>query len=230
MLPWRIENESGYAVKNFSNLIYPTLYEYRFYLNKTTGNYDQDKQSIVPMEKCNMETANIKEFYENYNISEWYCPNWLSSDEYLFGGLWDDDFVFYYELKIGYCPNAESYSAEKNCTSSNDLNKILLSDNPYYISILYPRYTMDSNQFNNPINIAFQNYYYLLSVELHKTDRIFVKKAELYDDKGRIFTDIVKYSITTFSRFASDFSFHSMNNYYKEGIPSSFYNLNNIIY
>lgn len=194
-------------------------------MNSTTQNWDLESSKIVENKRCDNFTGNVTEFYEFQNISNWYCPDWLINEDEL-GGFWDDNFVYYYEFKIGYCPEAKPYSNDLKCTKVEDLQKILLSDNPYLISILYPKYTFDPTNFENPLQIKFINYYYYLSLELHKTDRIYFKLVTINDDQGWLFTDVKKESRISINRFTSDFSYADIKGYYEEGTSSSLYNLN----
>lgn len=209
---------------NFDNLIYPYLTYTRYYKNKTTGFYDYDSthSKIIETQPCNNATGNVTEFIQDYNISQWFCPDWLTNYNNSFGGAWDDDYVFYYSLSIDYCPGNNGYSKQGNCTDIDTLSESLLKQG-FYISILYPRYTLDPNNIENPLQIKFVNYYYMLNLALQKTDRVYYKFAHMKDDKGWIFSDIIDRDIITFSRMTSDFKLFDTKYYELEGNSATFY-------
>jgi hypothetical protein len=222
VLPWRIEDVNGVTL-NTDGLIYPIWTYKHFEKNKATGDLETVSIRQMKTEKCDKNNANVKEFYNNYNLTNFFCLN-TNADEYLFGGYWDADFIANLLLTINYCPEGKPYNEKNNCTNLSDLQKAFYST-AYYFSIYYPSYSFDPDDLDFPLKIHYNLYSYRLDFQMQKIDRMYFREGVVNDDKGWIVVDQTTYSEFGLSKQTNDFILFDLNSYNKTGTMSSFYSL-----
>ena len=219
ILAFRMENLDGEFV-DFTNKIYPIIYYYS--RNENSSTYRSSKtEEFLSYHICNESD------YTDINLTQYYgklfCIDMSNKN---FGGYWDNPYIFYYEIRLYFCPNGETYSKSKNCTSMETLNKIFNLDDPMLFSLYYPVYYFDHNSLKQPLNKNYKNYFYYLNHKLQKNDRIYIKHYILYDDQGWMFVNKKKKSVWGVDDIKSDFSYFTEEQLTKENSSSLFYLMN----
>jgi hypothetical protein len=130
----------------------------------------------------------------------------------------------YFELKIHFCTDGQNFSPQSNCT---DINIVKDSFNQLiFFDILFPEYYFVPEDLDNPLRISYKNYFYALSLNIQKTDRLFFKEVFLYDDQGWIVTDPQESIMYGAADLKSDFNYFDSSQYGVDGNPSAFYSMN----
>ena len=218
---FRMENLDG-KFEDFTNKIYPVIYYYSRPSNDSSYRSDYKTEEYLTYHICNESD------YDEFNLSEHYgklfCLDWGGKN---FGGYWDNNYIFYFEIRLYFCSNGETYSINnKNCTSMEDLEKLFNIDNPMLFSLYYPVYYFDHNSVKNPLSKKYKNYFYYLNHKLQKNDRIYIKNYVLNDDQSWLFVNNKIKSVWGVDQITSDFSFSTEEQLTKENASSMFYLMN----
>ena len=218
---FRMENLDG-KFEDFTNKIYPVIYYYSRPSNDSSYRSDYKTEEYLTYHICNESD------YDEFNLSEHYgklfCLDWGGKN---FGGYWDNNYIFYFEIRLYFCSNGETYSINnKNCTSMEDLEKLFNIDNPMLFSLYYPVYYFDHNSVKNPLSKKYKNYFYYLNHKLQKNDRIYIKNYILKDDQSWLFVNNKIKSVWGVDQITSDFSFSTEEQLTKENASSMFYLMN----
>jgi hypothetical protein len=225
LIAWRLSDEYAIPI-NFEGIVYPfiTYYHYSNEIDDMNGSYLHYSKNIE-FTKCSSLKNLSKEFSEYYNTDEWYCIDW-GNKNLTFGGGWDATFTDYFNLKLSLCPSGGNFSPGKNCTDIETIEPLLKSDNPAYFDILFPEYYLNIDDLNNPLRLRYKNYFYKLSVNIQKNDRMFFKNVTLDDDVGWIFEESHISSLISFSERQNDFDYLSEHDYGNPDFSSTFYVMN----
>ena len=220
-LAFRMENLDGEFI-DISNKIYPIIYYYSRYSNDSSYRSEYKKEEYLSYHICNESD------YDEFNLSEHYgklyCVDWEGKK---FGGYWDNKYIYYFEIRLYFCSNGQTYSINNtNCTSMEILNKLFNIDNPILFSLYYPVYYFDHNSIKNPLSKNYKNYFYYLNHKLQKNDRIYIKNYILKDDQSWLFVNNKKKSVWGVDQITSDFSYSTEEQLTKENSSSMFYLMN----
>ena len=223
LIAFRLEDLDGNFM-DFSNKIYPRIYYYSRDIDNNTLSYrSTDNGQYLSYHICN-----DSDYEDDFNLTKHYgelfCIDWNNKQ---FGGYWDNNFLFYFEIRLYFCKNGKQYSKNNpNCTSLETLSNILNLNNPIYFSLFYPIYQFNPNSLKNPLIKTYKNYFYFLDHKLQKNDRLFIKQYYFYDDQGWLFQNFKKQSLWGVDRILSDYSYSSEEDLSKEGSSSLFYTMN----
>ena len=151
------------------------------------------KYHLLNYKFCN-ETSMINN-PDNYKIdaplNQLFC---IDRDELLFGGNWNNDFLYYIEINLYLCDSGIPYNVtDPRCSKLDEYLKTLNSS--LLFDFYYPMVQFQPRNINSPIKIIYKNYYYRLSSYSYKIQKLFIKQHILTDDTSIIKT---KYSNSTF--------------------------------
>ena len=218
---FRMENLDG-EFEDFTNKIYPIIYYYSRPSNDSSYRSEYKTEEFLSYHTCNESD------YDDFNLSEHYgklyCLDWGGKN---FGGYWDNNYIFYFEIRLYFCSNGQTYSINNtNCTSMEVLDELFNIDNPMLFSLYYPVYYFDHNSVKNPLSKKYKNYFYYLNHKLQKNDRIYIKNYVLNDDQSWLFVNNKIKSVWGVDQITSDFSFSTEEQLTKENASSMFYLMN----
>ena len=206
-----------------SNYIFPKIYYYSAIPSEDGEFRNNYKEEYISYRMCN---SNDFEGNENFIslYGELYCIEWKNKT---FGGYWDHEFLYYFEIRLFYCNNSENYSYKNNskCSTIEELNKYFYI-NTVYFSIYYTNVDFRVNDLKNPLSRSHSNYFTFISHNFRKTDRIYLGEKILNDDQGWILNKNKNISIWGGNNIKSDYDYFDNEKLTTEGFSSMFYSLN----
>ena len=221
VIAFRFEDDFGFNM-NISKYIYPMIYYYSAIPN-SNGEYLKDnKEEYITYRKCKES-----DFEGNENLlsiyGELYCIDWSNKT---FGGFWDNDFIYYFAIRLFYCENGQNYSMNNaKCTSFEDLNDFF-SNNLVLFSIYYTSINFRVNNINQPFHRKYKSYYTYLDYKFRKIDNIYLQEQILNDNKGWLTNNNNNISIWGGESISSDYNYYSSDIINTEGFSSMIYSLN----
>ncbi len=222
VIAFRTEDVYGNYL-NTSNYIFPKIYYYSAIPSEDGEFRNNYKEEYISYRMCN---NNDFEGNENFIslYGELYCIEWINKT---FGGYWDHEFLYYFEIRLFYCKNSENYSYKNNskCSTIEELNKYF-SINTVYFSIYYTNVNFRVNDLKNPLSRSHSNYFTFISHNFRKTDRIFLGEQILNDDQGWVLNENKNISIWGGNNIKSDYDYFDNDKLTTEGFSSMFYSLN----
>ena len=206
-----------------SNYIFPKIYYYSAIPSEDGEFRNNYKEEYISYRMCD---SNDFEGNENFIslYGELYCIEWKNKT---FGGYWDHEFLYYFEIRLFYCNNSENYSYKNNskCSTIEELNKYF-SINTVYFSIYYTNVDFRVNDLKNPLSRSHSNYFTFISHNFRKTDRIYLGEQILNDDQGWVLNENKNISIWGGNNIKSDYDYFDNEKLTTEGFSSMFYSLN----
>jgi hypothetical protein len=184
-IAWRIEGLDRNPV-NITNIIYPVTTNIHF--KRNDNGMAISRIDFLKPTKCNAENSKMEAFNKFNKIEDWYCMDSTKGNLSL-GGFFDGDYVSAINVMLLLCSNPYEYYNPNlsNCTKIEDFQRFAFKHKRLQISVMYPEYYFDSNDFLNPLKITFKNYYYHFNLKTLKVDRFFFNKVLLNDDQRWIF-------------------------------------------
>ena len=177
----------------------------------------------LPLKKCTKELVNNDIIFEKLGLNSYYCLDWRDSG-YPFGGYWDgEDMLYYFEKVLYRCPNDDRNSSK--CTNVTFIKDWLGKANKLFHEVYYPNVYFSPQNYNNPLQIEYVNYYQQLSSNLYKKNRYFFSTAEIQIDKGWIFESLTSGKMISFEGSNMDFDFKSDDDLKDPNISSSIHAL-----
>ena len=220
VLAFRIEDEYGYFYN--SSKIFPKIYYYSA-IPGEDGQYRSNYvEKYIPYRKC---TDRDFEGNDNYIslYGDMYCIEW---EDIKFGGYWDNEYLYYFEIRLFYCKNGEDYSFNRSiCPSIEELNEYFNSKSIYF-SLYYTTIEFRVNELNHPLSRKHANYFTELSFNFRKNDRIFIHEQILNDDQGWLISSYKNISIWGINNLKSDYQYYENKLLNRTGFSSKFYTLN----
>ena len=221
LFAFRIEDYDAHFI-DVSNILYFKIYYYTTEQG-TNGEYHSIiKDEFLPYHVCNdsdFPDVNLTKTY-----GKLYCPE-LGGKK--FGGYWDSNNLYYFEIQVFFCEDGAQYSANNTkCTSLDTLRQFLNQDDPKFFALYYPLVEFNPLSYNEPLIRRYKNYYYCLSYRLQRNDDLFLKKTIMNDDKGWILNDynnITKWGVDS---FRSTYAYFSDEDLTKEGSSTKIYEIN----
>ena len=215
---WRINFNNG-TEANISNIIYPKAYYQQYYKDPETFEYSYDVKELK-IERC-QKAVNVK----NWNFEEFYCFN---LDNLILGGDWDADEFYFISLYLHFCEDGNPYSNETCSESLDKLNEISISDDPYYLTMIYPEHFFQpqNSKQEEALKIEYRGNSFALSTELEREDYFIFQKTELIDDVGLIINSLKKKTAFSLQKHTTDYFYYSLELLKTEGSASLFYNFN----
>jgi len=221
LFAFRIEDYDAHFV-DVSNILYFKIYYYTTEQNKNGEFHSIIKDEFLPYHICN-----DSDFYDvnlTKTFGKLYCPE-LGGKK--FGGYWDSNNLYYFEIQVFYCENGEQYSINNSkCTSLDTLRNFLNQDDPKFFALYYPLVEFNPLSYNEPLIRRYKNYYYCLSYRLQRNDDVFLKKTIMNDDKGWFLNDYKNITKWGVDSFKTTYSYFSDEDLTKEGSSSKIYEIN----
>jgi hypothetical protein len=126
---------------------------------------------------------------DNYKIdiplNELFC---FEKDDFLFGGNWNHEFLYYIELNLYLCEDGVAYNAsDPKCSKIDKYLKTLNSS--LLIDFYYPIVQYQPKNIKTPIEIIYKNYYYRLTSYSYKVQKLYIKEHIFSDDLNIIKND-----------------------------------------
>ena len=221
IIAFRTEDVYGNYL-NTSKYIFPKIYYYSAIPN-IYGEFRSDyKEEYIPFRLCNKNdfegNENYLELYGNM-----YCIEWKNKT---FGGFWDHEFLYYFEIRLFYCNNSEIYLNNSSlCPSIEEMNQYF-SFNTVYFSIYYSNIELRVNDLKNPFSKKHSNYFTYINHNFRKTDRLFLNEQILNDDQGWIISNNKNISTWGIYNIQSDYIYYNNEMITTEGFSTLFYSLN----
>ena len=220
IIAFRFEDDYG-LIPETSKYIFPKIYYYSA-IPGEDGEYRSDyKEEYISYRKC---VDNDFEGEENLIslYGDLYCIEWENKT---FGGFWDNEFLYYFEIRLFYCKNSENYSLNNSiCPTIQELNDYFSKQ--IYFSVYYTTINFRVNDLKKPFFRTHSNYFTYLSHNFRKTDRVFLSEQLLNDDQGWIISQHKNISYWGFESFSSDYKYYDNNIINVEGFSTMFYSIN----
>ncbi len=221
LFAFRIEDYDAHFI-DASNILYFKIYYYTTEQGKNGEYHSIIKDEFLPYHICNdsdFPDVNLTKTY-----GKLYCPE-LGGKK--FGGYWDSNNLYYFEIQVFFCEDGAQYSANNTkCTSLDTLRQFLNQDDPKFFALYYPLVEFNPLSYNEPLIRRYKNYYYCLSYRLQRNDDLFLKKTIMNDDKGWLLNDynnITKWGVDS---FRSTYAYFSDEDLTKEGSSTKIYEIN----
>ena len=221
LFAFRIEDYDAHFI-DVSNILYFKIYYYSTEQGKNGEYHSIIKDEFLPYHICNdsdFPDVNLTKTY-----GKLYCPE-LGGKK--FGGYWDSNNLYYFEIQVFFCEDGAQYSANNpRCTSLDSLRKFLNQDDPKFFALYYPLVEFNPLSYNEPLIRRYKNFYYCLSYRLQRNDDIFLKKTIMNDDKGWLlndYTNITKWGVDSYT---TSYAYFSDEDLTKEGSSTKIYEIN----
>jgi hypothetical protein len=219
VIPWRFSNNDGDQV-DYSGIIYPILTYYE-YITNSSGTIMTVEQKMT-LTTCDEKISQVPEFNKKFNISQYFCFDWKEGN-FSLGGYWDGNYTNQFQIDIAFCPDGGEFANEKNCTSLDKVYSFLNDELMVFFDMLYPTFYFSPDSIEDPVKLSYKNYYFALSLNNWRIDRIFFSYISLYDDLGWIMKDIKLKEKHGVVDIKSDFYFFDDKKYGLPGTASIFY-------
>ena len=221
LFAFRIEDYDAHFI-DVSNILYFKIYYYTTEQGKNGEYHSIIKDEFLPYHICNdsdFPDVNLTKTY-----GKLYCPE-LGGKK--FGGYWDSNNLYYFEIQVFFCEDGAQYSASNpKCTSLDTLRKFLNQDDPKFFALYYPLVEFNPLSYNEPLIRRYKNYYYCLSYRLQRNDDIFLKKTIMNDDKGWLLNDYKNITKWGVDSYTTSYAYFSDEDLTKEGSSTKIYEIN----
>ena len=222
-IPWRIM-DYGKKFIDYTGILFPRIYSFKNRYNKETGEmetfYDMLNYSL-----CNETSMRYlgKDFLLDLPLDQLYCIDMENID---LGGSWNSDFVNYIRLDLNLCKDGSNYnSSNNNCTRPEYLTSLYGKDNNWFFELLYPSVQFQPHNKTMPIFVIYTSYYYGLSVNSNKIDRVYLQEHIFGDDKGWILNKISNVTYWGISSIKTDYYTKGERDIFRYGSTSRLYSL-----
>ncbi len=168
---------------NFTNILFPVVY-YHYTQKDITGDKVEIKTEKLNFRLCNESSMkNINDIHHiNIPLEDLYC---IDMDDLKMGGSWVSGYFHYLELDFYIYKNEINYHSEdSNCTSYENLTKIVGEKNSLQLNFYYPVVNFQLNNLSKPVIINYKEYNYHLSRYSNKISRIYLQENILEYDLG----------------------------------------------
>ena len=207
---------------NMSNYFYPVITYYVFEPDEKYHQYSYEEK--IEIRKCvnkdfeNDKSNNLLEMY-----GELFC---VDLEDRKFGGSWNNDFLYYFDVALYFCKDGQNYYHNNtNCMSLNYLNDLFLKEE-IYITFYFSTINFRVNNIKEPFSRKHDIHYCALDNKLRKSDKIYIKKDILNDDKGWLFNSPKNYSVWGVDTIKTDYQVISHEEMSQDNFSSYIYNAN----
>ena len=181
-IPWRIA-KFGDIFIDHRGILYPIIYSIKATKNKNGEimNYENRKLKYKLCSETSM--ANKTENYIiNVNLSELFC---IDDENSIIGGSWDSEEIDYIKINLYICQDGINYNATNpRCQNYENLSKY--NNNSWLFEFYYPTVQFQPTNKKVPMLVTYQSYYYRLSGNTSKIERLYLKRNILSDDQSII--------------------------------------------
>ena len=209
---------------DYNGILFPKIYYFKNKYNEKTGEmetfYDTLNYTL-----CNETSMRYlgKDFLLDLPLDQLYCIDMENID---IGGSWNSDFVKYIRLDLNLCKDGLNYNESNiNCTRKEYLTSLYGKDNNWFFELLYPSVQFQPHNKTMPIFVIYTSYYYGLSINSNKVDRIYLQEHIFGDDKGWILNKISNITYWGISSIKSDYYTIGERDIFRYGSTSRLYSL-----
>ncbi len=220
-IAFRLEDNNGFTL-NMSNYFYPVITYYVYEPDEKYHQYSYEEQ--IKTRKCvnkdfeNDEKNNLLEMY-----GDLFC---VDLEDRKFGGSWNNDFLYYFDVALYFCKDGQNYYHNNtNCMSLNYLNDLFLKEE-IYMTFYFSTINFRVNNIKEPFSRKHDIHYCVLDNKLRKSDKIYIKKDILNDDKGWLFNSPKNYSVWGVDTIKTDYQVISHEEMSQDNFSSYIYNAN----
>ena len=222
-IPWRIM-DYGKKFIDYNGILFPRIYSFKNKYNEKTGEMETF-YDILNVTLCNETSMRYlgKDFLLDLPLDELYCIDMENID---IGGSWNSDFVNYIRLDLNLCKDGLNYDESNiNCTRPEYLTSLYGKDNNWFFELLYPSVQFQPHNKTTPIFVIYTSYYYGLSINSNKVDRVYLQEHIFGDDKGWILNKISNVTYWGISSIKSDYYTIGERDIFRYGSTSRLYSL-----
>ena len=209
---------------NYNGILFPRIYSFKNKYNEKTGEMETF-YDILNYTLCNETSMKYlgKDFLLDLPLDQLYCIDMENID---IGGSWNSDFVKYIRLDLNLCKDGLDYNESNiNCTRQEYLTSLYGKDNNWFFELLYPSVQFQPHNKTMPIFVIYTSYYYGLSINSNKVDRIYLQEHIFGDDKGWILNKISNITYWGISSIKSDYYTIGERDIFRYGSTSRLYSL-----
>jgi len=220
-LPWRIM-DYGEKFIDFNGILFPRIYYFTNKYNKKTGLMETFYE-VLNYTLCNNTSMRFlgKDYLIDLPLDKLYC---IDMENLNMGGSWNEDFVNYIRLDLNLCKDGLNYDESNiKCTPRKYLNSLYGEDNNWFIELLYPSVQYQPYNKTMPFLVIYTSYYYGLSINSNKIDRIYFQENIFEDEKGWILDKITNITYWGVSSIKSDFYTIGERDIFRYGSTSRIY-------
>jgi hypothetical protein len=210
---------------NHIGILHPRIFYFTNKFNNKTQLMETNYK-ILNYSLCN-ETSmkNLgKDYLLHTNLDKLYC---IDMDDLDMGGSWNSKFINYIRLDLNLCKEGINYNdSNTNCTKPEYLNSLYGEGNNWFFELLYPTIQFQPNNKEIPVFVLYNSYYYGLSTNSNKVDRIYLQENIFKDEQGWIFAQPIRNkTYWGVSSIKSDFYTIGDRDIFKYGSTSRLYSL-----
>jgi len=221
LIAFRIEDMNGNYL-NTSKYLYPKIVYYSAIPGEDGKSRSNHKEEYISYRLCE---ENDFEGSENFVLlyGTLFCIEWKNKT---FGGYWDNEFLYYFSLRIFYSNNSEYYTNDNNtkCSSVDELNQLF--SNKILFSVYYSVVEFRIDDLKNPLSRKHTNYFTFLSHNFRKNDKLFLNEKIVNDDQGWLINNHKNISIWGGNEIKSDYEYYDNEKITTEGFSSMIYSFN----
>ena len=220
-IAFRVEDMNGNYL-NISKYLYPKIVYYSAIPGEDGKSRSNHKEEYISYRLCE---ENDFEGSENFVLlyGTLFCIEWKNKT---FGGYWDNEFLYYFSLRIFYCNNSEYYTNDNNtkCSTVDELNELF--SNKVLFSVYYSTVEFRIDDLKNPLSRKHTNYFTFLSHNFRKNDKLFLNEQIVNDDQGWLISNYKNISIWGGNEIKSDYEYYDNEKITTEGFSSMIYSFN----
>ena len=184
-LPWRITDYDERFI-NHKGIIFPKIYYFSNKFNNETG-LMETYYNLINYKLCS--ETNMKNIQNDIlldiPINELYC---IDMEDLNIGGTGNSEYINYIRLDLYLCEDGIDYNKTNNkCTSHDYLLDKIGKNNNWYFELLYPVIQFQPSVKKIPILVYYKTYYYGLSLNTNKIDRIYFQEHIIEDQQNWIY-------------------------------------------
>lgn len=192
---FRLEDDYGKPLSHESVLgLYYSYQEY--YLNNITRSYVPGPGiTNALMEKCDSNKIKDTSLSDGLNLTEWYCPQYLETDNKI-GGYWSSPIVKYFSIILNTDPSPSLRSPMEKVKK--------LFESRRFLTYFLPAASFNPSDYTNGLRTHYQKKIVYLSSNMSYYEEIKFKHYQIKDDVGWIFEQFKEKSIIGFDQLNSN--------------------------
>ena len=221
-IAFRLEDNNGFSL-NMTNYFYPII-TYYVYEPDNEKYHQYSYEERIEIRKCvNKDFEND----ENNNLLEMYGDLFcVDLKDRKFGGSWNNDFLYYFDVSLYSCKDGQNYyNNNTDCISLSYLNNLFLKEE-IYMTFYFSTINFRVNNIKEPFSRKHDIHYCALDNKLRKSDKIYIKKHILNNDKGWLFNNDKNYSVWGVDSISTDYQYFSNEEISQDNFSSHVYTAN----
>lgn len=186
-------------------------------INITSSKYmNFDNKALHYCQESDFSNKDLN-FFNGLSFNKYFC---LDNSTIRLAGSWESEIINYFAIEVKLCENddidVEDLESKHNCKSNEEIHNFFLDK---YLTVYYKESNYDLNNYLNPMQESYKNYYWTLSSTMRKQINMNIKKIEIVTDDGIIFQEANKKESFKLSEIVNDFDL----NYKKQLMEVDFF-------